>query len=219
MSSEHIVQTSITAKREREAKKHAWEDILYLLMGSATISDALVLLITIILFGTVPAVMFLLFANYSGGMRWLLTLGICTFLGVLAIILMERGIRKKRLLIDSKEVKTEYPGQLTELNEAVGRGQAGYVYSQQMLRERLCETIIHKLALARDMSEEDIILMLEKGDYSIIDDELLAKFLEKYRRGSTGWDKGLVGKGKSEERGRRFMDELDIILDRIEEIV
>jgi len=219
MGDEHIIQASISVKREREGNKHAFEDILYLIMGDASISSTLVLLITIIFFGTAPVLLILFFANYSGGMRWLISLGIVTFLGLLAIYLMKRGTRKKRVFDRKKDLQTEFTGQLTEVTEAVERGTSGYVYSQQIMRERLCENAINKLALARDMSEDEIITKLKKEDTEFIGDEILAKFLIKNRRGTKGWDKNLEGKGRSTERGNRFMTEIEIILDRIEEIV
>ncbi|MCK5310126.1 MAG: hypothetical protein KAJ64_05715, partial [Thermoplasmata archaeon] len=120
---------------------------------------------------------------------------------------------------DKKEVKTEFEGQLTEVAEAVERGSVGYVYSQQLLRERLCEDIIQKLALARDMSEEEILDELEAGNHDLIGDELLLKFLEQNSRGTKSWNKDLVGQGKSTERGQKFMMEIEVILDRIEEII
>ena len=219
MENDSIVRSSISVERKRHGKKHVLDDILYLIMGDSGIVNALILLFTIIFFGTVPLLMVLLFANYSGGMRWLLTLGIVTILGFMAIYLMKRGMRRKRTYDDKKDAKTEFEGQLTEITEAVERGSIGYVYSQQLLRERLCEDIINKLALARDMSEEEIIDKLEAGNYEIIGDGLLIKFLEQNRRGKKGWDKDLVGKGKSMDRGQKFMMEIEAILDRIEVII
>ena len=88
------------------------------------------------------------------------------------------------------------------------------------MRERLCENIINKLALARDLSEDEIITKLEADDTEFVRDEILAKFLMMNRRGNKGWeDVQLAGKGKSTERGQRFMNEIEVILDRIEEIV
>ena len=219
MENDSVVRNHISVDRKRQAKKHTLDDILFLIMGDASIASALILLFTIIFFGTVPVVMILLFANYSGGMRWLLTLGIVAVLGFMAVYLMKRGTRRKRTYDDKKEVKTEFEGQLTEVAEAVERGSVGYVYSQQLLRERLCEDIIQKLALARDMSEEEILNQLEAGNHDLIGDELLLKFLEQNSRGTKSWNKDLVGQGKSTERGQKFMMEIEVILDRIEEII
>lgn len=219
MTDSSIVESSVSMVRKREQKKHTFDDILYLLMGDATVADALILVFTMIFFGTVPVLMILLFANYSGGMRWLLTLAIVTVLGLMAIYLMKRGTREKRIFDEKKDVQTEFKGQLTEVTDAVERGATGYVYSQQLLRERLCESIINKLALARDLSEDEIIVKLKKNDTEFVGDEILACFLIKNRRGSKGWDQNLAGQGKSSERGKQFMIEIEVILDRIEEIV
>ncbi len=214
------VQSSISVERKREGKKHVFDDILYLLMGDATPADALILVFTIIFFATVPVVMILLFANYSGGMRWLLTLGIVTTLGVLALYLMKRGTQKKRTFDKKNVVQTEFPGQLTEVTDAIERGFLGYVYSQQLMRERMCENIINKLALARDLSADEIISKLENEDTEFVGDEILEKFLINNRRGTKGWEETqFAGKGKSAERGKQFMIEIKIILDRIEEII
>jgi membrane protein implicated in regulation of membrane protease activity len=215
-----IVQSSISVERKREGKKHAFDDILYLLMGDATIGNAIILVLTIIFFGTTPVVLILLFANYIGGMRWLLSLAIVTALGILALYLMKRGMKRKRKFDNKEEVQTEFPGQLTEVTDAVERGSIGYVYSQQLMRERLCEAIINKLALARDLSADEIITKLEKEDTEFIGDEILEIFLLDNRRGTKGWDETqLAGKGKSAERGKKFMIEIEVILDRIEEII
>ncbi len=215
-----IVQSSISVERKREGKKHVLDDILYLLMGDDSITNAIIILITIIFFATVPVLLILLFANYSGGMRWLLTLAIVTALGVLALYLMKRGIQKKRTFDEKNDVQTEYPGQLTEVTDAIERGSVGYVYSQQLMRERLCENIINKLALTRDISADEIITKLEDNDTEFVADEILEKFLIKNRRGTSGWDDTqFAGKGKSAERGKKFMTEIEVILDRIEEII
>ena len=219
MTDSSIVQASISMERKREHKKHAFDDVLYLLMGDSTVVDAIILFFTIIFFGTVPVLLMLLFVNYSGGMRWLLTLAIVTVLGILAIYLMKRGTREKRVFEEKKDLQTEFRGQLTEITDAVDRGSTGYVYSQQLMRERLCENIINKLALARDLSEDEIIIKLEKDDTEFVGDEILERFLINNRRGNKGWDQNLAGQGKSTERGKRFMIEIEIILDRIEEIV
>ncbi|MCK5397751.1 MAG: hypothetical protein KAJ33_05840 [Thermoplasmata archaeon] len=219
METDSIVRSSVSVVRKREGRKQTLDDILYLIMGDASISSALILLFTIIFFGTVPVVMIILFANYSGGMRWLVTLGIVTVLGFLAIFLMNRGLRRKRTYDEKGEVKTEFEGQLTEVTDAVERGSVGYVYSQQLLRERLCDDIVNKLALSRDMSEEEIINLLEADNYDIVGDKILAEFLEKNRRGTKDGYKDPVGKGKSSERGQKFMIEIEVILDRIEEII
>ena len=219
MESDSIVRSSISVVRKREGRKQTLDDILYLIMGDASISSALILLFTIIFFGTVPVVMIILFANYSGGMRWLVTLGIVTVLGILAIFLMNRGLRRKRTYDEKNDVKTEFEGQLTEVTDAVERGSVGYVYSQQLLRERLCDDIVNKLALSRDMSEEEIINELEVKNYDIVGDKILAEFLENNRRGTKDGYKDPVGKGKSSERGQQFMIEIEVILDRIEEII
>lgn len=214
------VQSSISVERKREGKKHAFDDILYLIMGDDSVANAIILLITIIFFATVPVVMVLLFANYSGGMRWLLTLAIVTVLGVLALYLMKRGTQKKRTFDEKNDVQTEFPGQLTEATDAIERGFLGYVYSQQLMRERLCENIINKLALARDLSADEIITKLENNDTEFVGDEILTTFLLDNRRGTKGWDETqFAGKGKSAERGKKFMMEIEVILDRVEEII
>ena len=214
------VQSSISVKRKREDKKHVFDDILYLLMGDATAGNAIILVLTIIIFGTVPVLLILLFANYSGGMRWLLTLAIVTALGVLALYLMKRGTQKKRVFEEKNDVQTEFPGQLTETTDAIERGSAGFVYSQQLMRERICENIINKLALVRDLSADEILTKLKNEDTELIGDEILEKFLLKNRRGTKGWEETqFAGKGKSAECGKQFMTEIEVILDRIEEIV
>lgn len=214
------VKASVVVERKREANKHAWEDFLYLMMGEATPGNAVMLILALIFFGMAPVLLMLFFANYSGGFRWLLTLAIVTFLGLVAVYLMKRGTRVRKASLEKVEVQTEFPGQLTEVTEAVDRGGAGYVYSQQMLRERLCEDIIDKVALLRDLSRDEIITMLEKGKTDFIGDELIAKFLLRNRRGSKGWEETqFAGKGKSAERGQKFMVEIELILDGIEEIL
>ena len=214
------VQSSISVERKREGKKNAFDDILYLIMGDDSITNGIILLLTIIFFATVPIVMVLLLANYSGGMRWLLTLAIVTAFGFMALYLMKRGTLKKRTFDKKNDVQTEFTGQLTEVTDAIERGFLGYVYSQQLMRERMCENIINKLALARDLSADEIITKLENDDTEFVGDEILEKFLIKNRRGTSGWDDTqFAGKGKSAERGKQFMTEIEIILDRIEEIV
>jgi len=213
------VSSTIVVSRERQKKKHTLDDILYIIMGDASVGNALALLFTIIFFATVPVVMVLLFANYSGGMRWLLTLGVVTTLGIMALYLMKRGVRRSSVLWEKNEAKTKFEGQLTHLTDLVERGSVGYVYSQQMLRERICEAIIIKLSVLRDIPEEEIIRQMDSDNYEIVGDDIIAKFLKMYRRGTKGWEKALDGKGKSAERGKKFMVEIELILDRIEEIV
>jgi len=213
------MQTSVQIGRQQVVKEHSFDDILYLIMGDASVGSAVLLILTMVFFGSAPVLLLLLFANYSGGMRWLLTLAIVTVLGILAIYLMKRGTLKKHVHGERKEVQMEFSGQLTEVTAAVERGEAGYVYSQQMLRERLCDNIINKLSLARDLSSDEIITKLENNDTEFIGDDTLARFLQNHRRGIEGSEQTPSGKGKSVERGRKFMMEIEVILDKIEEIV
>lgn len=213
------MQASVQIGRQREVNKHSFDDILYLLMGDSTIGNAVLLILTMVFFASAPVLLLLLFANYSGGMRWLLTLAMVTTLGILAVYLMKRGTMKSLVHEKRKDVQTEFRGQLTEVTAAVERGAAGYVYSQQMMRERLCENIINKLALARNLSTDEIITKLENGDTDFVGDDMLTKFLAKNRRGNENQEPILAGKGKSAERGKKFMSEIELILDKIEEIV
>ncbi len=220
MTDASIIQASISTKRKREVDKRTMDDLLYQVFGDVTIIDAIITILVMVTFATVPVVMLILFANYSGGMRWLLTLAMVAGLGILAVYLMKRGTIKRRTLNEKNDVKTEFKGQLTEVTEAVSRSSSGYVYSQQLLRERMCENIINKLVLARDLSEDEIIAKLKKKDTSFVGDEILEIFLLDHRRGTSGWeDTQFAGKGKSAERGKNFMIEIEVILDRIEEIV
>jgi hypothetical protein len=62
--------------------------------------------------------------------------------------------------------------------------------------------------------------MLESGNADFVGDEFLAKFLLANRRGVQGWeDVRDHAKGKSAERGRKFMLEIDEIMKSMEAII
>jgi membrane protein implicated in regulation of membrane protease activity len=220
MESESTAKAVLTVKRSAARNKHSFEDLLYVLMGDATPGNVIMLIFGIAFFAATPIAMLLLFGAYSGGMRWVITLGTMAAMGVVAILLMGRGVSKRRKPAKRDEVKTEFPGGLTNLTETMERAASGYIYSQQMIRERLCEIMVNKLGVARDLGPDEMIAMLESKDASFVGDEVLAKFLLKNRRGVKGWEDARVeAKGKSAERGRKFMSEIDDILERMEAIV
>jgi hypothetical protein len=220
MDYEASAKGCVTIDRRVEKKKHSFDDFLYMLMGDATPANILVMIFTVCFFAATPLAMLMLFGTYSGGMGWLITLGAITAMGLVAIYLMKRGIKRQATLADEPEAKMSYPGELTGLTETFERAADGYVYSQQMIRERLCDITIDKIGLARDMDQDEIISRLEKGDASFVDDRFLAQFLKANRRGAQDLDEARMhGKGKSRERGAKFMLEIDEILKHMEEII
>jgi hypothetical protein len=220
MDYESSVMGCVSIDRRVEKKKHSFDDILYMLMGDATPGNILVMIFTVSFFAATPLAMLLLLGTYSGGMGWLITLGAITAMGLVAIYLMKRGIKRQVIAEKMPEAKLSYPGELTGLTETFERAADGYVYSQQMIRERLCDITIDKIGLARDMDQDEIIKMLEKGDASFTDDKFLAQFLKANRRGAHDLDEARMhGKGKSKERGAKFMLEIDEILKHMEEII
>ncbi len=191
------------------------DDLVYMILGDMTAGNILVMGFAIVLFGATPAAMLLLFGTYSDGMRWLIGLGLVTAMGFVALYIMRMGLAKEAGDSKSRPAQTEYTGELTKLTEAFERAADGYVYSQQVIRERLCDVIISKEAQAREMGEEEITDMLEAGKTGILADAALDGFLRENRRGAKSGVESSV-KGKSKERGERFMTDIDGIMDRIE---
>jgi membrane protein implicated in regulation of membrane protease activity len=215
------VKGEISASRTSAGgRRQALDDILFLLMGEATPGNLLVMIFAFAIFASVPMAMMLLMGSYSGGMRWMITLGMVAVMGFTAVYLMRRGTRMKRAPAEAKEPKTEFRGELTNLTDAANRASSGYVYSQQVLRERLCEDMLDKLGMVRDLGPDDMTAMLEAKDTSFVGDDVLARFLLENRRSTRGWEENkMQAKGKSAERGREFMIEIDEILRRTEAIV
>ncbi len=220
MDYESSVNGLVSANRNVSKRKGRFDDIIYLLIGEATIANIIILIFTITMFASVPVAMLLLFGTYSGGMRWMITLGMIVVMGSAAIYLMKMGIEKKRGAETKAVSKTEFKGELTDLTDAMERAGSGYAYSQQMLRERLCEDMMNKLGVIRGLSQDEMNAMLEFKRIDFIGDEVLASFLLENRRGTKGWeDMQVQTKGKSLERGDKFMNEIDDILKRTEAIV
>ncbi|MDO9537586.1 MAG: hypothetical protein Q7J68_04630 [Thermoplasmata archaeon] len=220
MEFESSVKAMVSAERGTKGKGHALEDILYIVMGEASLANAFVMICAMIFFATIPLAMIFLFGAYSGGMRWLITLGTITVMGFVAIYLMKRGTKSGRKGQADKKAQTIFPGELTGLTETVERGAAGYAYSQQVIRERLCESSLNKLGLARDLDLEEMIARLDRGEGSFVGDEVLARFIASNRRGTeNGGDQIAQAKGKSAERGRKFMIEIEDIIKRMEATV
>ena len=220
MDYESSVSAEISAERAIRGKRHAMEDIIFLIMGDASLGSMLVMLFAIMFFGATPFAMLLVFGTGSGGMAWLITLALVAAMGFVAVYLMKRGVERKRAHHEKKAAQTEFRGELTSLTETVGRASTGYVYSQQMLRERLCEAMLNKLHTARDLDMDEMAAMLESKDAGFVGDEVLAKFLLDNRRGTTGWeDSQFQAKGKSAERGSKVMSEIDEIMRRMEAMV
>jgi hypothetical protein len=220
MDYEASVKGCIVIDRRTEKKKHSFDDFLYMLMGDATPANILIMIFIVSFFAATPIAMLMLFGTYSGGMGWLITLGAITAMGLVAIYMMKRGIKRQAVLTDEREAKMSYPGELTGLTETFERAADGYVYSQQMIRERLCDITIDKIGLARDLDREEITSRLEKDDASFTDDKFLALFLKANRRGARDLDEARMhGKGRSKDRGAKFMLEIDEILIHMEEII
>ncbi|MFO7618498.1 MAG: hypothetical protein R6W91_02410 [Thermoplasmata archaeon] len=220
MDHESSLAEVLCAERSAKKDKHSFEDLLYTLMGDATPGNVVMLIFAMTFFAATPIAMLMLFGTYSGGMRWLITLGTIAMMGVVAILLMKRGLARQRSQSAPREAQTAFPGELTKLTEAIGRASSGYVYSQQMVRERLCEDMVNKLGMARDLGPDEMAAMLESGNTEFIGDPVLASFLLENRRGVKGWeDISTQAKGKSAERGGKFMLEMDDIMKRMEAIV
>ncbi|MBA3046633.1 MAG: hypothetical protein KKH41_05425 [Candidatus Thermoplasmatota archaeon] len=220
MEYESSVTGEVSAERRHSGKSRTMDDIMYAVMGEATPGNILVMIFAVVFFAATPVAMLLIFGTYSGGMRWLITLGIVAIMGFVAIYLMKHGIESTKKTRAVREPQTEFRGELTGLTETVDRAKGGYVYSQQMLRERLCDAMLEKVGLARDMDNDGMIAMLEAGNAEFVGDEYLANFLLANRRGVKGWDDTrMQAKGKSAERGKKFMLELDILLGKMEAIV
>jgi membrane protein implicated in regulation of membrane protease activity len=215
MECKDSVKAIISINREAKKNKHSFEDFLYLVMGDATGTSAVILLLAIIFYAASPVALFLVFGAYSGGMRWIITLVVITTLAIVAIYLMKKGLRRQEHRAGKSEAQMEFSGELSSLTEALERASMGYVYSQQLLRERLCEGILDKLGSARALSEDEMVDKLNSGETDFVGDDVLAKFLMKNRRGAEGWEETqhIAGKGKSKERGGKFMVEIKVILD------
>jgi hypothetical protein len=217
MDFESSVRGTVTAERAVKAGKHALEDLLYTVMGDASPANMLVMVFAIIFFGATPVAMLMLFGTYSGGMRWLITLGTVTAMGFVAVYLMRRGLERRRAEAGAAAPQTEFRGQLTDVTDAMRRASSGYVYSQQVLRERLCEDIVNRAGMLRDLDPDEMARMLDRGDASFVGDEALGRFLLANRRGAASLDEAYANaEGKSAERGSKFMQEIDTIIGRME---
>ena len=220
MDPENSVKGIVSVNRKTEDKKNTLDDIIFMLIGDATAANIIMIIFAVGFFSAVPIAMLMVFGTYSGGMRWLISLGLIAAMAVVAIFLMKRGVAHQAENSAKVLAKTSYPGELTGLTEAFERAWAGYVYSQQIIRERLSDITIDKVALARDMGREEIVERLESSKGSVIEDVILSKFVRLNRRGAQKWeDSRTHGKGKSKERGEKFMLEIDDILSRMEALI
>lgn len=190
-------------------------DIAYMVIGEASPGEIFAMAFAVVLFAATPAAMLLLFGAYSDGMRWLIGLGLVTALGIVALYVMRMGLAKEPVRATGPGPRTEYTGQLSQLTDAFERAGEGYAYSQHLIRERLCEIIVAREAQSRDMGEEQIWDMVEAGRKGVIGDALLDRFLTENRRGAGGTG-ATISKGRSRERGERFMAEVDLIIERVE---
>ena len=216
---EFIVNATLSLDREGDANRRSLDDMIYMVMGEATPGNILMMIFAVTFFGAAPLAMLFLFGTYSGGMGWLIVLGLVTAMGAVAVFLMSRGLARHPEAIPERIPMTRYPGKLTSLTETFERAGAGYIYSQQVIREKLCDIAIDKIALARDMDGEEIMSLLEKGDAGFTDDRFLSLFLLANRRGAKSQDEMLMqGKGKSKERGEKFILEIDEVMLHVEAI-
>lgn len=212
---ESSVKGEVSTERHLKMDKRNWDDLVYMVLGEATAGNILVMVFAVLFFGATPVAMLLLFGTYSDGMRWLIGLGLITAMGFIAVYIMRMGLAKGAAAQERSPAKTQYPGELTHLTEAMERAADGYTYSQQVIRERLCEIIVSREAQARDIGEEEILDMLESGKSGILDDTALDEFLRKNNPGAKARE-SLNAKGRSKEKGMRFLTEIDDIIGRIE---
>ena len=76
-----------------------------------------------------------------------------------------------------------------------------------------------RIALIKDLDRETIYAMLEDGKALNIGDRFLELFISTHRRGAQSWDESrAAGKGRSKERGEKFMLEIDEVLKHVEAI-
>ena len=178
------------------------------------------LVVVIIVFVSLPLVIILSYAIFSGGMRWLLVLSSVTTLGLLSLYLMKRGVERQTVEGKAESPRTEYTGDLTGLTETAERASYGYAYSQGIIKQRIAGILIHKMADLHDMSQEDITKMLEKDNAGFVEDERLKEFLLNNWHGAENPEvTGSRQRKHSKERGERFMIEVNEVLDTMDVVL
>lgn len=216
MESENTVGERVTLSLDLDRPTDKDDDIWYILFGDADWGTILVSAIYIVAFGGLLAIGIFSYNIFSGGMRWLIALFLTSCLAVVSVLMMKRGVQRQKEDHVDKAPKTSFPGQLSDLTNIVERASSGFAYSQQLIRERAAEVLTDKARISKGMDDEDVARSLEQGDASFIKDEHLAKFLLENKRGADGWDEKVKREGRSKESGRRFMVEINEILDRME---
>jgi hypothetical protein len=215
---EASTKTALSLSRRPEPKRE--KDLQYLILHEMDWFSALTVIVVIILYITLPVSVIVSYTFFSGGMQWILILFTVTVLALLSIYLMKRGVRVVQLERPRVFTRAGYEGELTKLTDTMDRASSGYAYSQQLVKERLADILAKKLGKLRDLDQEEIDRMLEKGDTAFVGDEFLAQFLQLNWRGAENWDaKVRTQKGKSKERGRRFMLEIGEVIEAMEAIV
>ena len=133
---------------------------------------------------------------------------------------MKRGVERQRVEGPAESPQTEYTGDLTDLTETVERASYGYAYSQGIIKQRIAGILIHKLADLLDTSQEDITKLLEKDDAGFVEDERIKEFLLKNWHGAENPEvTGSRLRKHSKERGKRFMIEVNEVLDTMDVVL
>lgn len=203
----------------KDTKSEEKEDIWYSIIGENDWKGVLILVIYILAYGGIFAVGIFSFGFFSGGMRWLIVLFVVSALAVISILLMKRGVNIFPKNEESQDKITFFRGELADLTDIAERGRSGMAYSQQIIRERVVDLILDKVRLSQGLGEDEIKKALDRGDASFVGDDALAVFLLKNRREAAGWDEKVKGhKGKSGERGKNFIVEINEILNKMEAI-
>lgn len=218
MEHEVAVNACVSMSHE-DADSEEKEDIWYSIFGEDDWKGILILVIYIVAYGGIFVIGIFSFGFFSGGMRWLIVLFVVSALASISLLLMKRGVSVFPKKEEFHNKIFTFRGELADLTEITERARSGMAYSQQIVRERVVDLIIDTVRITQGLGEEEIKKALDNGDASFVGDDALAKFLLENRREAAGWDEKVRWhKGKSTERGKKFLVEINEILNRMEAV-
>ena len=174
----------------------------------------------LVFYGVILLIPFISFAFVSGGMRWIIVVGVVTGIGLYTIYIMHRGIQKRKFDQKEKE-QILFSGELSRVNDIVQRGSVGYNYSQHLLREMIAEALIIKVRGGRGMTYREIEKTLETPDKfrDIVGDVEMANFIMDNWKKAEGWSEKVLKKKndtQKKESGQKFILEINKILEKAE---
>ncbi len=129
------------------------------------------------------------YAQYSGGLRWLLAIFVLALAAYLVARFVGTRVRDPRPLVPAAVTESRLPGELWSLSTTLDRAADGMKYSQVMFAARMKDAFLEKVRVSRGLSRDAIDRAKADPEalMSLVGDRDLVVFVLESERNGRHW--------------------------------